>query len=1097
LVNIDCQVLANPGRSVHFAWFASYGANQSVADWLERDVSLDEQLDDTGAQLKFRVKDEDSFALIKCKAKNEIGLQQRVCLFQIVAAREPELRHSCSLASVAAQTLGLQCQLNDHLKTNQLQQWSSPDPSGPTASAAEQAAAASTPGGAGAGASSKLPPRNDPLMWMRTYNAMRQSLAGGELLTSMSSRRLQQQRRPRLRQVYPPDWLLVELYRSVAPNGTQPADQPPPAVHDYELQSYVIVAPGAQQLARVKAIVEENKLFHAQPRDIYYVAAKTDPKQPQARQQLGDSADSAAVAGQQQQQPLDDDQPEELATDQQQLAAVIKEPGLRLPVAFNFTVPNLEPASQYKLLVYGQNLANRTRDWLVVRAETAAGQLHQTAAAAQKAVKNLVLDQDQADQANYSAPAQALGQSKSIVMRSEQAPEKSDRAESQQQQQQQPTAAGSQPDSGEPTAPPGAQNRPVASDPTAGRSDDDASRLLVQIHEYKEQAVAYVKQKPLMTIPVALASCLMIVLLVVYLSGLFVNLIRRRTPAANNCGHSNDSSHSGSADSTTSRASSSNQHSNQKQGSLVKSISTLDEHDDDDNVHDDDGRPHSCDKSQQQQRRDEEAGSKQHHQLDSLVMPARLELDCHVHSSLGSFNGGTIAKQQNYHHHHHPTAVSLHAPEADGSSPWSCLDALALADQQHQMLATRPSWREPLNITCPGAAGYHDGGGLSAGAGQMLGSLDRRGHFHPAAAIYLAPDSAPHSTLSDHHQESIPLVDGLIHQSQAWRDAQHRHLAAGGSIDRRAGIVFQQQQQQQQQYQPLFISDQHQRGHQLAEQVHLAQRPEPKSRARLRSSKSSVQSTQHRVAFDLSNQEPGQQQQQDNEYASGGLLQLTRSSGQDSSSGSNNSTAANTADSGHESPATTGGETNSCQSGRQRPHQAHAIQILESSSGHGLLTMPPAMTVMPGCRQKQPQPKRALNMRPLDDHYHPSGCGHVLGPSPLAADNQQQQQLNSCVELTGGRNPMQVMLMEFASPSSQESSTFMQSADSSFDANNNNSRHGEQQQQRDRPTAAYLLHQNCQMATSFASKPNSNAANPAARHQADEETSARDTDNWL
>lgn len=46
-VNIDCQVLANPAKSVHFSWFASLGREQNLTDWLQRDASLDEQLDES------------------------------------------------------------------------------------------------------------------------------------------------------------------------------------------------------------------------------------------------------------------------------------------------------------------------------------------------------------------------------------------------------------------------------------------------------------------------------------------------------------------------------------------------------------------------------------------------------------------------------------------------------------------------------------------------------------------------------------------------------------------------------------------------------------------------------------------------------------------------------------------------------------------------------------------------------------------------------------------------------------------------------------------------------------------------------------------
>lgn len=46
-VNIDCRVQANPSsKSVHYSWFSA-PVEANLSDWLQRDVALDDQIDET------------------------------------------------------------------------------------------------------------------------------------------------------------------------------------------------------------------------------------------------------------------------------------------------------------------------------------------------------------------------------------------------------------------------------------------------------------------------------------------------------------------------------------------------------------------------------------------------------------------------------------------------------------------------------------------------------------------------------------------------------------------------------------------------------------------------------------------------------------------------------------------------------------------------------------------------------------------------------------------------------------------------------------------------------------------------------------------
>lgn len=460
IVTIDCQVQANPSKSVHYSWFASHSNLDELepASTLTRMLQADEdeQIDESSSRLKFKVRPSKgarppegaSLALVKCKAKNEIGLQQRPCLFQVVQARPAQLRHSCHLVGVRRPNeLQVNCKLNEHLKTNQLELMNNNS----------------------ASTSSMMWPRLGLEAFTRSQQSKEQP--------SLSER-------PSLKLVYPPQWLLGELYKA---NNGQAASEPDEGNH-YELASYVIIS-AAEQLNKIKTIVEENKAFRSNPRDVYYVIAK---------QTSNDTTTSAT-------KPLD------------------------LPDLFNFTIPNLEPSSRYKLLIYGQNLANKTRDWLVVKGETsqderiidndddgsrhlATNQTRQTPVGqslVSSSTNNLQADQ-QANLANRQATSQTGGHhQKPLVMRS------------------QTDSKSSGLDDSSPDSPGHFINRLTA----VNRSDDQFSglvdRQMQHLVDYKDQAMSYAKQRPLVAIPMALGSCLMLLLVLIWLSGSFVALMRR------------------------------------------------------------------------------------------------------------------------------------------------------------------------------------------------------------------------------------------------------------------------------------------------------------------------------------------------------------------------------------------------------------------------------------------------------------------------------------------------------------------------------------------------------------------------------------------
>ena len=446
-----------------------------------------------------------SLAQLKCKAKNEIGLQQRACLFQVVQAPAPKLSHTCSLASVQANSLQVGCKINEHLKTDELEMSS-------TITTTTQVA----PGGSRTGLSG----------WLSLEAIQRQQ----------QQRQLEPNsyQEPHQRLVYPPSWLLVELYRATSSPASSNSNsiQADEGELNYELVAYTVVS-SAEQLAPIKSLVEENKLFKWQPRDVYYVIA---------RQPVGAAPNSSTGAA-------SDPLPAPLPFHLQRSSShhLDERPGsasIQLAEAFNFTVPSLEASRRYKLLIYGQNLANKTRDWLVLRAETPPEQQIQAhsqlrlddslaATATGGGRQSEPRDEEQRPRSALEGPFQQ----KSIVMRSEEELEASSSTVRDQTGQQQVQAGG----------------RHLS--PGFSRLLD---KQLEQIALYKDQALLYARQRPLLAIPAALASFLLLAVLLVWLAGLLLGRRRRPEPVGERrssiCKGSSSASSSASSTSSSSAA---------------------------------------------------------------------------------------------------------------------------------------------------------------------------------------------------------------------------------------------------------------------------------------------------------------------------------------------------------------------------------------------------------------------------------------------------------------------------------------------------------------------------------------------------------------
>lgn len=388
-------------------------------------------------------------------------------MFQVLPAPPPKLRHSCSLSAAAATSFQVRCQLNEHLKSEEFE----------LVQRQQARLDLSTSTGL----------RN----WMNldTFRSQQQQLQSG---SSSSS-----EQNPNLRLVFPPHWLLGQLHKL--------------ADGEEQLVGYVVVAQ-SKQLASIKFLVEQNGLFSERPRSVYYVIAKPEL-------QIGEnnsSSQSAATATTNQTSSVIQMHNDRLGF------SLVEDPSIQLPATFTFSVPNLKPQNKYKLVIYAQNLANKTPDWLMIQAETWKDELAQSNFSK---VSGKALDADNllsADSANEghlqrveskenqeeSLESHNSSSQKSIVMRSDQS-----RQVDQQQQTDNRTSA---------------QMSDQSIDRlTADANSGSGSSLVDKMHQfglYKDYAISYAKKKPLLAVPVALSLALVLLVTLIWLGGALINL---------------------------------------------------------------------------------------------------------------------------------------------------------------------------------------------------------------------------------------------------------------------------------------------------------------------------------------------------------------------------------------------------------------------------------------------------------------------------------------------------------------------------------------------------------------------------------------------
>lgn len=377
------------------------------------------------------------------------------------------LKHSCNLSNTTATTFQIACQLNEHLKseefelTQQQHQY----------------------------------PRNDnsfrPSGGLNNWLSLEALRAGGsqapsDLPWGSTAMTGTGQMEPSSRIVFPPNWLLAELYKMPADSSGDP-----------ELAAYIIVS-AAHQLANIKSIVEDSKLFSSQPKIVYYVATKTTGNNSSS----GSPADSGA-------------NPTGVIVHQQNrlTSGPIEEPSIQLANNFAFTVPSLEPEQKYKLLIFGQNLANKTRDWIMIKGETLNDERSSSRISLgdQPSRNNELIESPKVD-GRQSSDLTALGgnsqQQKSIVMRSDNNNVSNNLIG---EGSQDPEVGGSK-----------------QSEFSAIVGNGNLAKLMdfKQFNLYKDYAISYAKQKPLMALPILLLVIVTLSIILVYLFSLFIGFIR-------------------------------------------------------------------------------------------------------------------------------------------------------------------------------------------------------------------------------------------------------------------------------------------------------------------------------------------------------------------------------------------------------------------------------------------------------------------------------------------------------------------------------------------------------------------------------------------
>lgn len=481
------------------------------------------------SRLKYKIKDKNNFGLLKCKAKNEVGLQQKPCLFQIIQAPNPTLKHTCSLLNTGSTFLQVMCQPSEHLKSEEFEFIYGANSTNQDAN--NQASTIPN---------QQQQQQSSMARWLN-IEAMRQQTT--PIYDQSSPSNIQ----PNFRVVFPPNWILGELFKISTSNNdigdNKNSNKQNVNNQNYELVAYIVVG-AANQLANIKSIVEENKIFSSNPRSVYYVIAKN-------HQQAGNSVNNDT------QNIIDSSSPSTANNNDSNMTTttttivgqsqantkrvlsqsklIIQDAAIKLADSFAFTVPSLEPQTKYKLLIYGQNLANKTRDWSLVKGETlqddgfspsnsATGQTFltskQLATSASFLVQEDLLNNSDLlnnnddsssktllDQQNNNNRQQSSSLQKSIVMRSDndsalsvvdQIDHQTDRFES----------------------------NYILDKSSSGNSLKED--LIKRIHFYKDYAISYAKQKPLIAVSLSLTLLLVISLLIVRTGSMIVN--RARSP---------------------------------------------------------------------------------------------------------------------------------------------------------------------------------------------------------------------------------------------------------------------------------------------------------------------------------------------------------------------------------------------------------------------------------------------------------------------------------------------------------------------------------------------------------------------------------------
>lgn len=389
---------------------------------------------------------------------------------------------------------------------------------------------------------------------------------------------------PRARLIHPPRWLLVELHKihsqpaqlkitstsmgaakTTLNQMTTAADTASTSSMDTsELVAYVIVA-ATNQLASIKALVESSQIFKSQPRSIYYVMTRPLEE--------GASNSTTSANGGFKQPPLNDldlfsnkviyqfrpdllhkdnnNNPLPFPFDHHHQQAnqggelnVIEDPSIQLATQFRFIIPNLEPETKYKLLIFAQNLASRTRDWISLRADTTgpepvpSSRVSSTSYSNNRPTpseldtENLTRERDDnTDQQHESLLTSLRNQTnssqKSLVMRSDQqqqGPSSSDLTDSA------PSSFISSP------APNDQVDQQVGSSSSKFRFLEEATRkwplapIKQQMTVYTDKVLLFARQKPLLALPAAGLALILLLMSLIWLIGQLSQRAKRNQP---------------------------------------------------------------------------------------------------------------------------------------------------------------------------------------------------------------------------------------------------------------------------------------------------------------------------------------------------------------------------------------------------------------------------------------------------------------------------------------------------------------------------------------------------------------------------------------